>query len=177
MIRDFVKSADVPGELIAEYEGSLPGEVIDIWREYGFGTFYDGYLKVINPHDYKALLEESYFLGDVAIPMFATAFGDLITWEKDKYVGIVKYRYGVNDVMCSGFEYFMEDLYDGEHDDDFFSIPQYKRAVKKLGDLEYDECFGYVPLLALGGPERVDHLKKVKMREHLALIAQAIGEI
>ena len=31
---------------------------------------------------------------------------------------------------------------------------------------------GYVPLLALGGKESVKSLKKVKMREHIALIAE-----
>ena len=74
----------------------------------GFGTFYKGYLKSINPNEYKNLLEKSYFLGDVSIPIFATAFGDLITWEEDQYVGIVKYRYGVNDVICSGFDFFFD---------------------------------------------------------------------
>ena len=95
MITDFIKKNDVSEELIKEYEDKLPSEMIAFWKEFGFGTFYKGYLKSINPNEYKNLLEKSYFLGDVSIPIFATAFGDLITWEEDQYVGIVKYRYGV----------------------------------------------------------------------------------
>ena len=177
MITDFIKKDDVPEELIKEYEDKLPSEVIAFWKEFGFGTFYDGYLKSINPNDYKELLEKSYFLGDVSIPIFATGFGDLITWQKDRYIGIVKYRYGDFDVIDDGFDFFFDELTNGELDDDELSIKQYKAAIKKLGDLEYDECFGYVPLLALGGKESVDNLKKVKIREHINLIYAMTGEV
>ena len=49
--------------------------------------------------------------------------------------------------------------------------------MKKLGKLEYDECFGYVPLLGLGGSEKVDNLDKVKIREHIEIITQLVGKI
>lgn len=119
MITDFIKKNDVPEELIKEYEDKLPGELIAFWKEYGFGTFYDGYLKVINPNDYNELIERSYFRGDVSIPIFATAFGDLITWEKNQFVGIVKYRFGENDVISDGFDFF-DDVTDGELDEEYF---------------------------------------------------------
>lgn len=177
MIKDYVKKYDVPEDLIKEYEDKLPNELIAFWKEYGFGTFYEGYLKTINPNNYKELIEKSYFQGDVSIPIFATAFGDLITWEKNQFVGIVKYRYGENDVISDGFDFFFEDVTDGELDEEYLSIKQYKAATKKLGILEYDECFGYVPLLALGGKESVNNLKKVKILEHIALITEMTGEV
>ena len=59
----------------------------------------------------------------------------------------------------------------------YFQIPQYIEAVNKLGKLEQDECFGYVPLLGLGGSEKVQNLKKVKIREHIELISQLVGKI
>lgn len=177
MITDFIKSGDLNEDLIKEYEGKLPVEIIDIWREYGLGTFYNGYLKVINPNDYQELLERSYFRGDVSIPIFATAFGDLITWEKNQFLGIVQYRYGENHIISDGFEFFLDDLKDGELDEEYLSIRQYNTAVKKHGDLQYDECFGYVPILALGGKESVNNLKKVKIREHIAVITELAGEV
>ena len=177
MITDYIKKNDVPEELIKEYEDKLPIELITFWKEYGFGTFYDGYLKAINPNEYKELIEKSYFQGDVSIPIFATAFGDLITWEKNQFVGIVKYRYGENDVISDGFDFFFDDVTDGELDEEFLSIKQYKAATKKLGSLEYYECFGYVPLLALGGKESVSNLKKVKIIEHITLITEMTGEV
>ena len=80
------------------------------------------------------------------------------------------------DIIEDGFDFFFDDITDGELDNKL-SIKQYKAAIKKLGDLEYDECFGYVPLLALGGKESVDNLKKVKIREHIAMIYEFVGEI
>ena len=177
ILEDFNVISTVSNELINKYKTKLPEEVVMIWQEYGFGTFYNGYLKVINPDDFIVSLEKSYFQGYVSIPIFATAFGDLITWEKNQFVGIVKYRYGDNDIISDGFEFFIDDVTDGELDEEYLSISQYNEAIKKYGSLEYDECFGYVPLLALGGKESVDNLKKVKIREHIALVTEMVGEI
>lgn len=94
------------------------------------------------------------------------------TWEDNKYIGILKYRYQDSDIISTGFEDFFEEVEECVLDDDYFTIKKYNAAVKKYGELEYDECFGYVPLLALGGKESVKNLKKVKMREHIALIAE-----
>ena len=176
MITDFIKKESVPEELIQEYAEKLPAEFLDFWRKYGFGTFYDGFLKAINPMDYQEILKKTYFQGDVSIPFFATAFGDLIVWAKNRFIKIVKYRYSNNDVISDGAEYFFEDLADGELDADF-DIKQYQEAVAKHGYLEYDECFGYVPLLLLGGKETVNNLKMVKIREHISLITEMSGGV
>lgn len=177
VLSDFIKYSDVDEKIINQYESQLPQEIIDLWKSYGYGTFYNGYLKVINPNEYKELIESSYFQGNVSIPIFATAFGDIITWEKNQFLGIIKYRYGENDVISDGFDFFFEDLSSGEFDKEHFTISKYKDAIDKYGKLEYDECFGYTPILAMGGNENVDNLKKVKIKEHIALISDFIGEI
>ena len=55
ILKDFVKIAEVNESLIQKYKELVPSEIITIWKEYGFGTFRNGYFKVINPDDYKAL--------------------------------------------------------------------------------------------------------------------------
>jgi hypothetical protein len=47
--------------------------------------------------------------------------------------------------------------------------------VKKYGEPEYDECFGYEPLLSLGGKESVENLKKVKYEVHISLMGEIQG--
>lgn len=177
LIKDYIKYSDVDEKTINQYENQLPHEIIDLWKNYGYGTFYNGYLKTINPNEYKELIESSYWQGNVSIPIFATAFGDVITWEKNQFLGIIKYRYGENDVISDGFDFFFEDLFSGEFDEEHFTISKYIEAINKYGKLEYNECFGYTPILAMGGTESVEHLKKVKIREHIALISNFIGEI
>ena len=61
--------------------------------------------------------------------------------------------------------------------DRFLELARYREAVQALGPLQFDECFGYAPLPGLGGSRRVEHLRKYKLREHIALIAQAVGKV
>ncbi len=63
MIKDFVKVADMPKEVIEKYKSKVPVELIEIWENKGLGTFLNGYLKVINPDDYSELVKDSYFRG------------------------------------------------------------------------------------------------------------------
>lgn len=177
MLENFVKVADMPQEVIEKYKDQVPAELVQIWQEGGLGTFLDGYLKVINPDDYLELLQDSYFRGDIAFPMFVTAFGDIITWEKNTYVGIVQYNIQDLDIMIKRMDRFIEYVDDEDFKDDYFDIPLYKKAVAKHGQLAYDECFGFVPLLALGGFKDMDHMDKVKVLEHIYLMYQLTGGV
>ncbi|MBP1995846.1 hypothetical protein J2Z66_007488 [Paenibacillus eucommiae] len=46
-----------------------------------------------------------------------------------------------------------------------------------MGAIDFDESFGYVPLLGLGGAEKVENLQKVKLKEHTSIVAQALDKI
>lgn len=177
MLKDFVKVADMPQEVIEKYKNQVPAELLQIWQEDGLGTFLDGYLKVINPDDYLELLQDSYFRGEISIPIFATAFGDIITWEKNEFLGIIKYKDGTFDIFLENLSLFIKFLPDKSFTDDYFDIPLYKKAVAKHGQLAYDECFGFVPLLALGGFKDIDHMDKVKVLEHIYLMYHLTGGV
>ena len=109
--------------------------------------------------------------------MFVTAFGDIITWEENAYVGIVQYNIQDLDIMIKRMDRFIEYVDDEDFKDDYFDIPLYKKAVAKHGELAYDECFGFVPLLALGGSKDVEHMDKVKVLEHICLMYQLTGGV
>ena len=65
MLRDLKKEKEMPTEIIEKYKGQVPDEIIEIWKNYGLGSFLNGYLRVINPDDYKELVEETYFIKSV----------------------------------------------------------------------------------------------------------------
>lgn len=177
IFKEFQKESDVSQTIYDKYEKILPSELIEVWKKYGMGSFFDGYLKMINPEEYQKLIVDTYFRGNVSIPIFITAFGDVICWEENRYIRMIKYKNGVFKGMAAGFEFFFEDLDNGLYDKEYFEFSRYHEAVKLLGKIEYDECFGYVPLLGLGGSEKVQNLKKVKIREHIELITQMTGNI
>ena len=166
-------------DLIATYRPLVPPELIEIWEQYGFGSFCDGYLKVVNPDDYADLLDDTYQLTSTPSPappvvLFTTAMGDLLIWERGFLVR-VDYRHGQTETISKGLDFFFDDLADGQTLSNQLYWEPYPTARERLGEPAFDECFGYVPLLALGGPETVDHLEKVKLREHIALISQFTG--
>ncbi len=166
-------------ELVAQYRDLVPPELIEVWEQYGFGTFCDGYLKIVNPEDYADLLADTYQLISTPAPappvvLFATAMGDLLIWELD-CLGILDYRHTTTNVVAQNLKVLFRNLSYDSYLSKTLCWEPYPAARARLGEPAFDECFGYVPLLALGGPETADHLEKVKLREHIALISQFTG--
>lgn len=165
------------GKAIMKYSGILPDELLTAWKKYGFGSILEGYLRFINPDEYKLLLDISYFRAEVSVPILVTAFGDMITWEENKYITIIKYKYGEFNILSSGFEFFFDDLQDNYFLNQYFELEKYIEAVNMHGKPGIDECFAYIPLLGLGGNERVENIQIVKLKEHIELITQLMGSI
>lgn len=162
---------------LEKYKSVLPAEMLSVWKEYGFGTILDGYLKIVDPDEYKDVLEMAYYAADLAIPVFVTAFGDVIVLEKGDYIYSLKFKNGTFSIIPGGFEFFWEDLENGYIEEISKELDKYKAAVERLGELEFDECFGYTPLLGLGGSEATENLDKVDTKIHIELITQLLGKI
>lgn len=174
---NFLKHHTVDERIILKYKDKLPGELIEVWYKYGFGTLLNGFLKLINPDEYLDILERCYRRYEQAIPIFTTSMGDIIVWEKDKYVNLLNFRKGLVHIVSSGFNFFFDDLKDNDFINDELRWEPYPKAYSKYGRPDYDECFGYTPLLGLGGSEKVENLKKVKIREHILIITEFMGPI
>ena len=108
ILNDFKKEKEMPKEVIEKYRNLVPKEMIEIWEKYGLGSFLNGYLRVINPDDYKELVEETYFRGNVAIPIFITAFADVITWEEGEFIGMIEYKTLNVNAIWEGMDNFFE---------------------------------------------------------------------
>jgi hypothetical protein len=172
---DFVREREVSPGTIERYRDRVPEELVEIWKRFGYGTFLGGFLKLVDPDSYVEALSDE--IGHVdSVPVITTGMGDLLCIEDGK-LNCLFYREDDIEGFGTGLEYLLLS-YASDPDDllnaDFRGKP-YAQAVKKYGPLAYDECFGYVPLLALGGPRAVKNLQKVKIVEHIALICQVQG--
>ncbi|AXT60392.1 DUF1851 domain-containing protein [Aquimarina sp. AD10] len=164
-------------DFIAKYKETLPEKILQLWSNYGFGNYMNGYLKVVNPEEYESTLLDSYNpVYKSSTVLFATGMGDLIVWEND-YLVLINYRYNKSKAIESGFNYFLDDLLDNESLEEDLLWKPFEEARERLGPLAYDECYGYVPLLALGGAEKAENMQKVKIKEHIAIISQLAGKI
>ena len=65
-------------EIIQAFTNKLPKPIIDLWTNYGFGSYGDGIIKVINPLEYMNTLFTWLGKRDFSkIPIFINAFGDI----------------------------------------------------------------------------------------------------
>ncbi|MEK4404746.1 T6SS immunity protein Tdi1 domain-containing protein [Sporosarcina sp. FSL K6-6792] len=176
VLSDFKLNSKVPNEIIEKYKNLVPKEIIDLWQDYGFGTFMQGYFKSVNPEEYIDILQESSQRYTDSVVLFATSMGDLVIWA-DGYVRLLNFRYGVLKTLIPNFLYFFKSLNSERFRDEYLMWQPYPKAVEKCGEISYEECLGYTPLLGLGGAEKVENLKKVKLKEHILIITEFMGPV
>ncbi|WP_242218672.1 T6SS immunity protein Tdi1 domain-containing protein [Bacillus cereus group sp. BfR-BA-01380] len=177
---DFILEKKVSKDIVEKYSDRLPKSLINMWQEYGFGRILNGYLRLINPDDYFEIVQETYIRNQNTIPLFTTGMGDIILFENygDKsYMIQLNYRKGKSKVIASKFNLFLKFLGEEEYLEEDMEWESYLEAVQKYGSPTYGECFGYTPILGLGGSEKVGNLKKVKLIEYIYLITQLMGPI
>jgi hypothetical protein len=181
IFRDFKKISEVEKDTINKYKDLLPEELIEAWKTYGYGTFMNGYLKIINPDEFISLVNDSYLRSKGTIPIFTTSMGDVILFEKDEnqrsYIVMINYRKGKTKVLASKYSLFLRFLEEEAFKQKALDWLPYPEAIEKFKEPEYEECFGYTSLLGLGGAEKVENLKKVKLREHILIITEFMGAV
>ena len=177
VMKDFVKHGDVSEETINKYKGVVSDEVIEFWKEYGYGSFYGGFIQSINPDDYIDVMQESinqrFHKG---VPLFVTGMCDLILWD-DGFLRGCFYRYGAMGTVCASLAVLYALLKSQKAPKDELYIEPYLEAKEKYGEPEYGYGFGYVPLLPLGGKMSVGNLEKLDIITHIRINATLLGQI
>lgn len=188
-INSYIKVSEVPKNIIEKYKNIIPEELIYIWENMGFGIYENGFLQMVNPDEYEFIFEYVDKLLEPAIVWGITALGDLLVWEGNEnwtiapdegnrffLLNVRSCKRGViGDIDATlntfiGREFFIKDK-------DFFNSKVYLDIKDKLPKLNYGECYGYVPALALGGSKSVKNLKVVDAKAYIHLIGQAVGKI
>lgn len=65
------------------------------------------------------------------------------------------------------------DSFDNHH----YKNANFKKAFKKLGALQPNEIYGFVPMLPMGGVRDLENLQKVDAFAHLSMLRQVTGEL
>ena len=174
---------DVPREVLDRFKGKLPDQMLAYWAEHGWCGYADGLFWTVNPEDYEPVLDAwlrgTSFVADDALHIIArTAFGHLLIWGEKSGFTLQLFAPG-SYVVTQEVARQKEDLELAAQT--FFFVQEkrpfeidgrFKPAKQRLGRLNRDEMYGFVPALALGGSDDVSHLEKVKAVEHLVLLAQ-----
>ncbi len=188
-----IDSRPVPRAKIEYYQGRLPNKLLEYWDAYGFGGYGNGLIWMTDPDEYADVLSAWLYptrlhATDKFYVIGRTAFGELIVWGAKTGPSLTihsvrgmifpsdKSRWmseGKGDLLLGNWIGGMQRSLLEQNDEG--DKPLFDRALKELGPLAHDEMYGFVPALGMGGPCRLDHLKKVKAVEHLMFLAQ-LGE-
>lgn len=162
-------------EVLDKYAGTIPYILAQLWKEDGWAGYMDGFIWTVNPDDYKEVVLKwvDVPIGTPVLPIMRTAFGDLIVWYQG-WVKMINVRHHnllpLHEDLKKLFEqFFTAESYAMEK----MQSKYFPKTFKELGTLKHDECYGFFPILALGGDEKPKNLKVVKIREHLEILTQA----
>ena len=193
-----VKSTPATKETLRFFEHKLPARLLEYWQEYGFCGWGQGIFWTVNPLDYTDILKE-WLSGtpfeqrvidgkDKYYVIGRGAFGKLIVWGETSGQSIdINVNFGMifptddtENLKQLGHERCIDLFYatnskDYMEEQDLNEKPLFERALEKLGPLDADEMYGFVPALALGGAPKLENLQKVKVIEHLTFLAD-LGE-
>jgi hypothetical protein len=153
----------------------LPQELVTLWEESGWGSYASGFLRMVEPPFYEDVLDDWLGASEQRATFLSTALGHVFVWAGgathllDPLQGRVSkltddIEILLDTVLCEDvvLEGLKEDLYKG--------------ALPRLGRPRHDECYGFVPAPALGGPLKAENLQRVDAREYLAILVQLVQE-
>ncbi len=159
-------------EAIQKYERLLPADLIGKWREAGWCSYGKGLLWMVDPEQLNDVLDEFVNLkGDKPVVFLRTAFAHLYFWHDGFVYSLDVHGGSVSQVTEVVAEMFTL-LCHPRMKEKILRVSLFKHARQKLGDLGRDECYAFEPALALGGAGTPDTIRRVPMREHLAILAQ-----
>jgi hypothetical protein len=159
------------------YRKLLPESLIAEWEEAGWCAYGEGLVWIVNPDELKAAVKEWLGASNKALPFARSAFGHLFLWD-EKGAHMLDPHYGtiaklIDDIpLVLNYTFCSKQYLDKVLDQKLF-----RKSLKKLGALDFDECYGFEPAIALGGPGTLDTIRKVKLREHLSILAQLVEEV
>lgn len=148
----------------------------DLWEICGLSSFNKGLFSFVNPIEYTPVAQKFNTVTQEALVFAKTCMGGLFILDylpNGKTILYLNVHKNEIKVVSTDFDVFIGHSINIEP---FWTKDCYGKfelkVIDKFGPLEYDECYAFEPALALGGSESIKNIKKVKVKEHLEILAQ-----
>lgn len=176
--REFGPAEDClsPGdEAIEAWRGKLPDELLELWRETGWCSYGNGLLRVTDPAQLSDVLEDwvDAVEGEPLV-FLRTSFAHLYFWC-DGWVYSLDVQHGSLSQVTEDIARIFTLICNPRVKEKILRESLHEQAAARLGRPARDECFAFEPALALGGSGDVETISRVRIREHLAILAQIAG--
>jgi len=175
---------------LKKYKGKLPDKLLEYWQLYGWSGYADGLFWTVDPSEWEDILEiwiggTPFIERDAYHVIARTAFGDLFLWGETTGSslhiltpwGMIFPRFQPDLFAERGADRSLQLFFASKGRDrleleDYLKKPLFERALKKLGPLDHDTMYGFVPALAMSGKPQLEHLQKLDAKTHLEILAQ-----
>lgn len=186
-----IETRHVAPSSVERYRGRLPDQLLAYWEQHGWCGYADGLLWTVNPQEYEAVRDA--WIGDTRLNgedtyhvIARTAFGELYCWGErsgdslriqpwyalafssagaEKYIAASRADEAIRWFFGGLKRHYFDALDDRGR-------PLFMPALEKLGRLQSNQMYAFVPALALGGSATLNRLQKVSIFEQLTLLAQ-----
>lgn len=156
---------------MSNYKEIFSAEFLDEWANSGWCSYGKGLIWTVNPLDYEEILENWLENSTNSFAFARTAFGGIFFRHNSENFYLDVLNKDISEVFPRLDFVFDGTLCDNGYLKNVLLKPLFEEALKELGSLEKDQCFGVFPPLELGGEVIFENLKKVKIREYLALLS------
>jgi hypothetical protein len=157
---------------LAECEKVLPANLVDYFRRSGVGQYGKGLFRTVSPVEAASLVDGWGDLQAARSTFLITAFGCFVYRDGSSNRLVNVWAGTRSELFSDAADAFEGNLCDADFIKSVLLKSDFLSASKRLGPPGQDECFGFVPAIALGGDGSAASIQRVKLREHLALLAQ-----
>ena len=172
--------------LLEKYKILVPNGLLELWENYGFGFYGNGFLQMINPDDYHEVLC-GWLLrkpDPERIPIMITAFGTIIYYrmlvrDSENHhiladdIAYIEPNYSTSDVYSWSLHDFFDDfICDHENLQQMFYYENFEDAKAKYGDLKINNMYCFKLAFTLGGNEDINEMMQGSAQVQLDLLLQ-----
>jgi hypothetical protein len=166
----------------------VPEPVLNLWETDGWAGYRDGLLWTVDPDDFTEVVaawDLPAYLTEHGplVPVARTALGALYLakWFRTVRTGDLSWSVLVVDPVIGIYalagpspSFLARSIADEEYIRDVFREPLARRAAAALGELEWNEMYGYEPAPALGGSGEPETLRRVNIIAHHLFLSQVM---
>lgn len=157
------------------FVGKVPPALVEEWKNFGFGAYGNGILWIPVPDEPILNTDDWPVIDGTGVEVLRTAFADVCLFQGNQFIWL-----NVLSGKSFSFNPNPEILFDSSIIEKHFRKSVllerlFHIAVKRLGVLNHNECYGFAPVPALGGAIEEKGLIKTALREYIAVSAQLIN--
>jgi hypothetical protein len=173
LFNEFHSVAPIGAQTVGLYGDQMPEGLVEFWQTNGVGFIGDGYFRLVDPARAKMMLAPVMEVPGPVILL--TAMADFVYTAKGAFF-IVKPRFNSIEITQMSFAQLvgLMDPASGARQS-IWEWEPYPQAAAVGGVPGFEECYGFVPLLSLGGRPDPGSLQLGGVYQHIGINLQMGG--